>query len=542
VKDRLFVEQTAQFRYNASDVPSLPPDLLRTSHSFSSFTRVDGTLSPRNSFTATGGVFPGVSNDATLGTFTPPAASVNVQKDAQQFTVSERSVWSDNLLTETTFQVHDYKSDVLPQGTAPMQLLPQTTLGNFFNSEHRETDVYQVISSISGSREATGGLHLFKAGVDVLQNAYDGWSESRPVLIDRADGTLARRLDFPATPTMQSVDSTDVALFAQDRFQPNARWYSEFGIRLDRDGVFDRFNLTPRAGAAVLLNDAGTAVIRGGIGLFYERTPSTACAFDQFAPYSDVRYAVDGATPIDQPQTFVHRIAPGMQTPRSRTWDISYDYRIDRHWSIHLAGIDREGSHELIVDPVVTPTISALTLTSHGRSSYKGAEAGVRFTAGTKADFNVSYARSSAHADLNALTTYFDAIPSPVIGINQYAPANSDAPNRLFARGRLMPTDRWLLLGIFDWRSGLPYSAVDENLAFVGARNSLRFPTYLRLETGVERRFKILKFQPWIGVRVWNALNSFLPVDVQSNIGSPAYGSFYNSEYRQFRIQIRFER
>ena len=37
-----------------------------------------------------------------------------------------------------------------------------------------------------------------------------------------------------------------------------------------------------------------------------------------------------------------------------------------------------------------------------------------------------------------------------------------------------------------------------------------------------------------------NALGSFLPSDVQANISSPAFGTFYNSEYRQFRIQIRF--
>ena len=54
-----------------------------------------------------------------------------------------------------------------------------------------------------------------------------------------------------------------------------------------------------------------------------------------------------------------------------------------------------------------------------------------------------------------------------------------------------MPTPRWLLLGIFDWRSGLPYSVVNETLDFVGPRNSLRFPAYVRLEVGLERRFKI---------------------------------------------------
>ena len=34
---------------------------------------------------------------------------------------------------------------------------------------------------------------------------------------------------------------------------------------------------------------------------------------------------------------------------------------------------------------------------------------------------------------------------------------------------------------------------------------------------------------PWVGLRVANALNSFLPVDVQANLGAPDFGNFYNS-------------
>jgi hypothetical protein len=105
-----------------------------------------------------------------------------------------------------------------------------------------------------------------------------------------------------------------------------------------------------------------------------------------------------------------------------------------------------------------------------------------------------------------------------------------------------MPSSTWLLLGVLDWRTGLPYSLVNETLDFVGPRNNERFPAYARLELGVEHRFRILKFQPWIGVRAYNALNAFLPTDVQSNISSPRFGDFYNSEYRQFRLQVRFER
>jgi len=84
---------------------------------------------------------------------------------------------------------------------------------------------------------------------------------------------------------------------------------------------------------------------------------------------------------------------------------------------------------------------------------------------------------------------------------------------------------------------------VDEYLDFVGPRNEgHRFPNYARSQIGVEHRFRILGTSPWIGVRMLNAFKSFLPVDVQNNITSPFFGSFYNSEYRQFRISLRFDR
>jgi hypothetical protein len=163
-------------------------------------------------------------------------------------------------------------------------------------------------------------------------------------------------------------------------------------------------------------------------------------------------------------------------------------------------------------------------------------------TRGTRIDISASYMRSAAREDLNALINFYDSVLSPVIGANAYAPAPADAPNRLFVRGRIMPTRSWLLLGTLDWRDGLPYSIVNETLEFVGARNDQRFPTYVRLETGLDRRLSIAKVHPWLGLRVTNALNSFLPADVQANLGSPLFGAFANSEYRQYRIHLRFER
>ena len=105
-----------------------------------------------------------------------------------------------------------------------------------------------------------------------------------------------------------------------------------------------------------------------------------------------------------------------------------------------------------------------------------------------------------------------------------------------------VPTNRWLLVGTLDWRTGLPYSVVGETLEFVGPRNAERLPTYLRLDAGFDRHVSIAKLHPWLGLRVANALNAFLPGDVQANLGSPAFGSLYNSVYREYRIHVLFEK
>jgi hypothetical protein len=237
---------------------------------------------------------------------------------------------------------------------------------------------------------------------------------------------------------------------------------------------------------------------------------------------------------------FTRITAPNLRTSRSVTWDLALDHRLNKDWTVHAGVIDRVGAHELILEPTTTGLGAALLLQSGGRSRYREGEISAHYTGGPSMDLNLSYVYSQARADLNAFTNFFDNVLAPVVGENGYGPARADSPHRFLARGRSYPLRNWLLVGVLDWRSGLPYSVVNEWLDFAGPRNDRRFPTYKRVDFGIEHRFKIKKYRPWIGVRADNALGSFLPSDVQANISSPAFGTFYNSEYRQFRIQIRF--
>lgn len=541
VDGKLLLQQSVQYRYRATDVPSRPEDELRRSHGLSSYTRIDANLSTNHSLIGSVGIFPNVAEQATLGTFIPPPATVDLHTNVFTAGVTERTVWNDALFSETTFEVNQYSADARPQGTAPMELLPSTTLGRFYNHHDRSTATYQLVHTLSGSARQGSLLHLFKGGIDVLYNHYDSTSSSQPVLVRRVDGTLARRLDYGA-PTSQLLNTTDVALFAQDRIQPGARWYVEVGGRLDRDGVLGLWNVTPRAGVAVLLNPSGSAVLRGGVGLFFERTPSAFGVFEQYESYTETRYDTDGVTPLGPPKRFEHQIADGPRTSRSLTWDVAYDHRLNRMWAFHVGVIDRRGSHQPIVEPLTNGGDAVLLASNQGRSRYRDLEVGLHFTKDTSIDINATYSRAIARADLNAFTGFFDSVQAPVFGVNAYAPAKADVPHRLLMRGRMLPTPNWLVVGILDWRTGLPYSTWNEYLDYVGPRNERRFPTWTRVELGLERRFTFGSIRPWIGVRVDNAFQNFLPVDVQSNVTAHDFGEFYNSEYRQLRIQIRFSR
>ena len=193
-------------------------------------------------------------------------------------------------------------------------------------------------------------------------------------------------------------------------------------------------------------------------------------------------------------------------------------------------------------DPIQRGALGVLALDSHGRSRYRDVEIGLHYARSPRADLNVSYVHSKAESNLNSFSNFFDSMMWPALGRDAYGTASTDVAHRFLLRSHVLPAPRWLLVAVADWRTGLPYSIVNESLDFVGERNSLRLPNRFRLDLGIEHRFHIFKFEPWIGVRAYNALNAFLPSDVQANVASPAFGSFYNSEFRQFRLQVRFER
>ena len=111
----------------------------------------------------------------------------------------------------------------------------------------------------------------------------------------------------------------------------NDRLNFELGLRLDRDSIPDRLNVSPRFGVAVSLLPEGRGILRGGVGKFFERTPLTVGAFAQYEVRTARRFDTSG-TPLVPPVSFAHVIDGALRTPESLVETVAWDQRFGRRY------------------------------------------------------------------------------------------------------------------------------------------------------------------------------------------------------------------
>jgi hypothetical protein len=545
VADRLFLAQSIGGRYYSPDVMSLPQSQRSTYLSLSSFTRVDAAFGGGRSVVVTAGIFPQRVDAFNLDTFNPPDVAADRQQRVYTAGATVKIPTPGGALVESTVQFGRYRVNIDGEPADAMVVTPDVNHGGYYNTQERRTDVLQWVASVSGDRKGAWGEHFLKAGLDVLAASYDGSSVSRPVRVLREDLTLAQTITF-GTSRAQRVGAVDAAVFVQDRWHPASRVLLEAGGRLDRDGVLGTLNLTPRLGAVLALEQNGNTTLQGGVGLFFERTPPMAAAFDLTESRTITRFAADGLTPLGPAVVFTPQLSANMGTARSRTWNVGFERRITPALTLRAGVLEREGSDALIVtpeDPLDGQSSASLLLGTRGKSSYREGSVSVLYTPRADREVSASYLRSSARANLNVYSVLDGLLTDPFVRRDEYGPTDSDAPNRLVAHALMGFWGRFRVFAGVELRSGLPWSVVNEQQDYVGPRNSGHyFPAVRRVDLAFESRFSILKWHPWVGVRLYNAFNVFLPNDVQANLGSPAFGGFSNQATRLIRFTIRVEK
>ena len=151
----------------------------------------------------------------------------------------------------------------------------------------------------------------------------------------------------------------------------------------------------------------------------------------------------------------------------------------------------------------------------------------------------VSYVRSHSTRALNDYDQFFGNFRNPIIRANEDSLSPTDVPNRLIVRSTLGLPGKWVLVPLYEWRTGFPWSAVDEFQDFVGTRNQAgRLPSVSTLDFTLARPWRFRKYHFSAGIKIYNAFNTGNERDVQHNITSPDYGKFYNPIERSIGFVI----
>jgi hypothetical protein len=336
--------------------------------------------------------------------------------------------------------------------------------------------------------------------------------------------------------SIQDVSGTELAGFVQDRWRVSDRVSFELGLRVDREAITETISVSPRLGMSVSVLPEGRAIVRGGFGKFVERTPLTVGAFTQYETATVSRFSATGA-PLGAPVTYAHVVDGSLKSPESLVKTAAWDQRFGRRLFFKAAYTHRTGSRAHTIQPDASR--GALLLSSTGTSTYWDLETTGRYLVNERRDLTVSYVRSHSTRDLNDYDNYFGNFRNPIIRANENSLSSTDVPHRWIVRGALGLPGTWIFSPIYEWRSGFPWSAVDEFQDFVGPRNrSGRLPRVSTLDFSITRPWRFRKYRFTAGVRAYNLFARGNERDVQANRTAPDYGTFYNPIRRSIGIVL----
>lgn len=543
IAKKLFFLQSFEYRFSRTFVPSQPkPDNNIVQEGFNSFTQIDWNINLRNSFRFNAAVFPAKFRNLGLNIFNPAATTPNYKQRGVLFSATEQAVFKDSSFLSSEINYKTFDVDVFPKSNLPFSSAPATNSGGYFADTRRQTRRIQWQEVYFSRPLKFYGDHSIKTGFAFAHTNTRANFRFNPISIRRIDDTLAQQVDFvnPTAPVLSTYN--EFGFFAQDHVVVGPKVTLEYGIRFDRDSITKRTNISPRFSFLFAPFKGQKTLFRGGAGVFYDKTLASAGYFSDpstnFSQYPDrivTSFGPDGVTPLMPPTRFFNQVSGQLKNPRS----VRYNFQIDHQFAENLIGrfgfLQRFTTDDLLINPLVTAAnAGTLLLSSTGKSRYSELQFIVNYSKPKLFEMTASYVLARSTGDLNTADLFIGDRPSFVVRPNQYSRLPFDAPHRFLLTGLVYAPHDIQIAPLFEVRSGFPFSAVNERLDFVGARNTAgRFPTYMSLDLQVTKGFQIPFIfkdkRARVGVALFNLTNHFNPRDVQMNLTSPNFGAFYNS-------------
>jgi hypothetical protein len=552
IKDRLYLSQSLSYAIAKTPVRGLPFPVNETkAESQSYFSQFDLVLSNQHTQTFTFGYFPERDQFIGLDFFRPQPVTPNYKQRDFVLTIRDNYGFGTGLL-QSSVSFKRFDANVWGQGQLDQTLTPTVEEGNYFATQDRRSHRIELLEVYQFPTERFGrGTHEIKIGFDFnsVKNRLN--YDARPVNIVRADGSLAERIVFDRSPLIR-VNNREYIAFAQDRWLMRPNLSFDLGLRYENQRVATEKNFAPRVGFAWSPFKGDRAVVRGGVGLFFDKVPLNIRSFNRYPARVVTRYGADGQTIIESrrftnvlvdtapilPLDFGTSNRDAGFVPENLTWNIQLDQTVNSWLSFRTNLIGSRTSSIYIINPELDYRgQSAIVLRSAGHATYRALELTARFALPEKNAFYVSYVRSRARGDLNDFNSHFGDFGAAVVRPNQFSNLPFDTPNRLIAWGTFALPRRITISPIIEARSGFPFSVRDVEQNFVGVRNSdrTRFPAFFALDVEIAKEFQVTKkYAVRLSLRGFNLTDHFNPRNVRANTADPGFGQFSSSYGRYF--------
>jgi len=552
IKNKLNFAEAFEYEINNQPVRGLAwPDNEIKTQGFNSFSSFQYIASANQVVSVTVDAFPRRTQFANINSLVPQTASSDYGQEGISAGFTDRYLLSSGGILTTLFQFMKFDSNAHGQGPEPMLLTPDGWGGNFFNIYRRSSNQQELAETYQLPAKDWHGRHELKVGLEAIRRSYSGSSDSHPVLVNREDGSLAEQIDFRG-PAFLSATDTEIAAFVSDHWAARDNLSFDGGLRYSGQTIGDPATFAPRFGAVYMPGSSGKTILRGGIGLFYDRVPLLAGDFTQ-NPERVITYFDNHGVALGPPTVFQNayvrvdengqHVVPSnnhlASTPHNLTWNLEVDQDLAPGVLVRLSYLSSRTYQQFVIGPSSQPaTPATLLLTNTGVSRYNEFESTLRLRPKEQADLNFSYVHSSARGDLNTLSAVYVPFESPVIRPNLFGTLPSNVPDRFITWADFKLPYESTISPVFDLHSGFPYSALDELQNYAGVPNSRRFPAFVSLDLKLAKDFKV-PFIPWLrnhklrgAVAIFNLTDHANPRDVYNNITSSLFGQFVGFQHR----------
>jgi hypothetical protein len=557
IHNRVYFLDGTDYLMHKDEVRTLPfPENEIRSTAINSFSQLDVLATSRQTVTTTFHLAPHQIQYANLNFFDPRPVTPNADYREYTGTLTHRVQLGGGLLSSTVAMTR-IGTDVRPQSPGDMTLTPIGNFGRYFGEQDVDAMRTQWLETWNPGQLRWHGEHTFQAGMVFAYAEDHGQSNNSNVYLQDANGDLLQSITYSGAGRYRLYD-IEPALYTQDHWVLNLRFALDAGLRWETQSLTATTRLAPRAGFTwAPISNAQNTVIRGGMGVFYDRVPLNTYAFRGYPQQTVTTY--DGHGNItDGPRVFENATATdphspfplidqknqsGNFAPYSLAWNVETEQAVSSFGSIRLRYSQSEASNQLTLQSQITEDQSALVLGGSGAGTMKQFDVTAGFGTDKEHHAYFSYVRQIAHGVLTDVANYLGVFRYPVVRSLALASTAGEIPNRFLFWGMWNLPWRMGLSPHAEYRNGFPYQPVDELQQYVSLPDAPqpRYPQYLSLDARLSKDINITsKHAVRLSLNSINLSNHANYLQVHNNIADAQYGTFFGNYGRHILADFDF--